>query len=466
MLNIDKNSAVPVYEQIYRQLKEQIIEGELPSGSRLSATRTLAADYHISRNTVLTAYQQLESEGFIYSKVGSGFYVEDLPEIDNSAARETIQSETEDEDHDVRYDFRYGNIEPNIYGTRSFRKALKDALSELELKTSLSDSDPRGYLSLRQALAEHLLKVRGVVASVDQIIITCGHHYSLKMISEFFPREEYRFIMEEPGHQDTREVFLSAGYHIDPIRLDENGIQVNRLSRTRKALAYVTPSHQFPLGYILPFSRRIKLLEWAEETDSYIIEDDYDSELRYKERPIPSLHSLDRNDRVIYLGSFSKSLSPDLRISYIVFPRKMKIEQLAVHPLLNSSSPALIQLTLEKYLRSGEYLKRINQVRNSFRRKHNLIIDFLKKNYPEQIKIYGSGGGTHFILELDTKMSQKQLIERFRKNDVGVYPTKGFWADQTQSHENRIMIGYAGIPEDQIEEYLERLKTVIDEVFS
>ena len=462
MLKLDKNSNTPVYLQIYQQLKDQIISGELKTGERLKATRILSEEYHLSRNTVLSAYQQLESEGFVRSVIGSGFYVEDLPEYRGNKPVEIPFRSKENDQKECTYDFRYGSIEPNVYRSRSFRKALKEAMEKLENRDSLSDGDPQGTYGLREAICEHLREVRGVNASAEQIIITSGHHYSISLLQKLIPAKIRDLLIEDPGHRDSRAVFEEAGYRIVPIPLDDNGIIVEKVMSHRNSIAYVTPSHQFPLGMILPIARRLQLLKWAKESDSYIIEDDYDSELRYREQPVDALFSLDENERVIYLGSFSKSLSPDLRVSYIVLPGSFPLSSIHEH-LPSSSSSLLVQMTLENYLRSGEYRKRIARVRNLLRKKHTMIIESLRDHYGDDTEIFGIGGGTHFVLRFPTDKSQKEIISFFRERDIAVYPTEDCYC-QKKEDDPSILIGYSGIPLDRLQEYLEHFTQALDEL--
>ena len=467
MLKIDKTSRTPVYIQIYEELKRQIISGEKKAGERLSATRSLSEDYHISRNTVLSAYQQLESEGFIYSRIGSGYYVEELPEIVDRKKTESTLKNRKEEPREYLYDFRYGSIEPNVYRTRGFRRALRDAMNELEDIDVLRDPDPKGLYELREAIADHLREVRGIEADAGQIVVTGGHHYSLKLLCELFPEGYESLALEDPGHRDTREVFMKAGYRILPIPLDENGMKVDRIREYRKILAYVTPSHQFPLGAILPVGRRFQLLQWANDSDSFLIEDDYDSELRYRERPVPSLYSLDFRGRVIYLGSFSKSLSPDLRVSYIVFPRNFDLRVLNDRTLFGCGTSLLIQLTLKEYLQSSEYRRRISRIRKILRKKHNAIVDFLSENYKDKkIKVFGTGGGTHFVIRLDSALSSKEILTVFREEGVNVYPIDEYCFDKSTDLSGTFMIGYSGIPLSSLEDALLHLKKGIDRILT
>ena len=462
MLKIDKTSKTPVYIQIYEELKRQIISGEKKAGERLNATRALSEDYHISRNTVLAAYQQLESEGFIYSRIGSGYYVEEIPELSGKKRTEDALRGRKQEKMKYLYDFRYGSIEPNVYRTRGFRKALKDAINQIEDYDALRDPDPKGLYELRQAIADHLREVRGIEADVRQIVVTGGHHYSLKLLCELFPEGYRSLALEDPGHRDTREVFMKAGYQIFPIPLDENGMKVEQVIRHEKILAYVTPSHQFPLGAILPVGRRFQLLKWANDSESFLIEDDYDSELRFKERPVPSLYSLDYRGRVIYLGSFSKSLSPDLRVSYIVFPRNFDLRILEDRAMFSSGTSLLIQLILKEYLQSSEYRKRISRIRKILRKKHNAIIGFLNERYGERIRIYGIGGGTHFVLKPDTDRSSTEILNIFHEEGVNVYPIDEYCFNRNDDLSGMFMIGYSGIPLSSLDDALLHLQKGID----
>ena len=462
MLKIDRNDEDPIYLQIYRQFREQIILGQLKTGERLPATRMLSEEYHLSRNTILSAYQQLESEGFIRSTIGSGFYVEELPSFSlNTEEKSPPQKKMSKEGH-YMYDFRYGALEPNLYRNTGFRRCLKEAMNELENRESLSNADPGGVYGLRQAISDYLYEVRDMQVSPEQVFITGGHHYSISLLQKLLPEEIHTLYMEDPGHEDSSDIFMQAGYVIKPVRVDDNGMIIDQIGKEENAIAYVTPSHQFPLGAILPIGRRLQLLRWAKEYHNYIIEDDYDAELRYREQPIPSLYSLDRGESVIYLGSFSKSLSPDLRISYVVLPSDLDYEKISRQILISSPASALIQLTIERFIRSGLYRSRIAKIRNLLRKKHNRIISFFHENYENRIILYGIGGGTHFVLSLPTERSQEEILAHFHERDIAVYPTKDYFHDQDKAPENMILIGYSGIPLQKLEEYLLHIKQSID----
>ena len=464
MLKIDHSAAEPIYMQICRQLKKQIISGELKTGERLKATRALCEEYHLSRNTVLSAYQQLESEGYVRSRIGSGFYVEELPGYEKAKEDTNLSFKKREKKKTCRYDFRYGALEPNLYSTSGFRRALKEATDELSNKESFFNEEASGLYGLREAICQYLFESRDMRVSPDQVLITGGHHYSISLLLKILPKSYQTLFMEEPGHDDSSATFLQAGYQLIPIEVDEGGMKVDLLSEKKRSIVYVTPSHQFPMGAILPIARRLQLISFAKKTHSYIIEDDYDASLRYKERPIPSLFSLDASDCVIYLGSFSKSLSPDLRISYIVLPAGFDRFSLQENLLISSPASALIQLCIEKYIRSGQYKTRVNKVRNLLKKKHNAILSFLEENYGDRIKVYGSGGGTHFVLKLPVDKKQEDILSFFEARNIRLYPMKDYYIQKDKAEENMVLLGYSGIPLTRLEDHLGQLKKALDEL--
>ena len=259
MLLIDKESSKNLYTQLYEGLKQQILSGELPTGFILPATRKMAQEYELSRNTVITAYRQLEVEGYIYSTQGSGFYVESLPP-QPCEQQENEKIEPAKKDRAPHYDFRYGGIDRNIYRNRAFRHSLNNALADRENCSSLLYEAPEGLLILRQQLCQYLKRFRGVRCHPEQVIITSGHHHSLSLIAQFLPPQEYEFAMENPGYRGTRDVFSHQGYAMHYIPIGPQGIELSPLRRLPPSLISITPSHQFPMGSVLPIKKRLQLL--------------------------------------------------------------------------------------------------------------------------------------------------------------------------------------------------------------
>ena len=463
MITLDRASPISLYEQLYRELKKAIISGELPPGKQLPSTRALALQYDISRNTVNTAYSQLLVEGFITSRPGSGFYVEKIP-LPVTLNQTTPSAIPEAQSPSCTYDF-YGSLDVNIYRNRAFRQAMSRAWNNMEKRNSIPYEPAAGSLHLREAITHMLHSSRGVVATPDQIILTSGHYYSLFLLTAFFSSSHYSLILEDPGYPAVRDIFQKENFSIHAIPAGKTGIDTAPLHQYTNALLYITPSHQYPLGSILPIKKRMEILNWAVQTNSYIIENDYDSELHYRDMPIPSLQSIDSNHRVIYLGTFSKSISPDIRASYLVMPENFPLHLKERFPRISASLPQLMEETLAYYLESDAWEKHLNIIRSHFRKKHDAIIAFLKKHFGEKITIHGIGGGVHFVLELKSCLSVEQMIAILNTESVQVYNPAMFWSHPEQAPKHMLLMGYGGIPEDELPDYLEALRKGLNKIF-
>lgn len=464
MISIDKNSKISLYKQLYMQLKEQILTGKLIAGQKLPATRELASDLMLGRNTVIAAYDQLQLEGFVKSVTGSGYYVEQI-DLQNSIfldmpSRIVSFSPSISTTH-YKYDFQYGDLDYNCYQTKTWRKCVLEAFDQIALQSKISYTEHKGNLQLRKGLADYLHLSRGVKCTSDQIVITSGHQHSLEIIAHIFSNKDWHFAMENPGYNGTRIVFERNNHKIIPIPLESDGIMMSVLEDIHNALLYITPSHQFPMGSVLPITKRLSLLDWADQNNSYIIEDDYDSELRYNTLPIPSLQSIDHYNRTIYLGTFSKSLSPDLRIAFLVLPEPLMTLYNAKYQLANCSVPSFLQIALANFIGSGDYQKHINSLRAHYRKKNNLILTYLQKTFPPCVKIQGTSAGLHFILTLDTSLNQQELISRFAESQIHVYATDIYWINQPVCPKNQILIGFSSIPTTDIPESIEKLSEVL-----
>lgn len=270
--------------------------------------------------------------------------------------------------------------------------------------------------------------------------------------------------MEEPGYDGTRIVMQQYGFSPIPIPLEHDGISVAETGRLSHVLLYITPSHQFPMGSVLPIAKRLELLQWAAKSGSYILEDDYDSELRYHSLPIPSLQSIDNNERTIYMGTFSKSLSPDLRIAYLVLPRPLLGIYRTVFSHANCSVSSLLQYALAQFFHSGEYQRHINAMRTHYQKKHDYILNYFKENLSDQAVLSGSDAGLHFILTLQTGFGSATLIEEFIRNRIKVYPLSPFWNDQSNCLPNQFLLGYGSIPLTELPLAMSAIRAGIEQI--
>lgn len=467
MIIVDKKSKIPLYEQLYQQLKEQVLTGKLSANQKLPTTRELAADFMVSRNTVINAYSQLEVEGFIKSIGGSGHYVEQLNFVTPfsiNPAHDSAKEIVHTENIHYKYDFQYGDLDYNCYKIKSWRKCITDAFDKISLQPRLSYSAPQGLQDLRKAISNYLYISRGVKCSSEQIVITSGHQYSLSIIANIFSSDKWLFAMEEPGYDGTRIILKQNNYTTIPIPIENDGIKVHELQQLKNTLLYITPSHQFPMGSVLSIAKRLAILNWAENNNGYIIEDDYDSELRYNTLPIPSLQSIDSNNRTIYLGTFSKSLSPDLRIAFLVLPETLMPIYRVKYQRVHCSVPSFLQIALTDFILSGNYQKHINTLRTHFRKKNHLIIRLLQENNLSNITLHGTDAGLHIILSINTDLGQQAIIDKFAENNICVYPTNKYWINKCQCPENQILVGFSSIPTKDISKGMELFINTLNDI--
>ena len=323
MISLDKKSNVPLYTQIYDRIRELIVSGELPADSKLTAVRVMAGNLGVSKNTVETAYKQLLSEGFIRAEAGSGYYVEDIRSdlmySDSRMEHPNIHSNVEN----IKYDFRYSCIEAENFPWKKWKHYLVEAISDMEYQDYVSYEACKGNVELRENLRNYLSKNRGVMCDAKQLVVCSGTQHAAEIVAGILGGKGVDVAFEEPGFYTTRNIFKRSGCNVIPISVTERGINIEELNKTKAKLVYVTPSRQMPTGYTMPKSKRLELLKWAEENDAYIFEDDYDSEFRYGSIPVPSIQSMDKSDRVIYVGTFSKILVPSFRMAYFVLPKKL-----------------------------------------------------------------------------------------------------------------------------------------------
>ena len=424
MISIDKASDKSLYEQLYEQMKSEILNEHYAAGEKLPATRQLAAEHKLSRNTVVSAYNQLELEGYIRSVTGSGYYVENISAFSpDKKPRQShnIQHSSRQSGKTFDYTFSYGNLDYNCYHSRAWRKCLMNAWDMISMADTASYQMSQGSYTLRSLITEYLYMSRGVNCTPEQIILTSGHQRSIDIITHIFSPSDYSFAIEDPGYNGTWEIVSQSPFRIIPIPLENDGVSIDHIQRLRDTLLYVTPSHQFPMGSILPISKRLELIEWAAQSGSYIIEDDYDSELRYQSRPIPSLQSIDNSDHTIYLGTFSKSMSPDLRISYMVLPADLMKAYESSYSHTNCTVPTVLQLALIEFIQSGNYQRHIGAMKN---------------HYKKKVK--------------NSKLTQTELISAFEQKGIRIFSTEPFWIRKNLCPENQLLFGFSAIPYEKL----------------
>jgi len=460
LIYIDNNSPTPIYEQIYTYLRKEILSGSLEFGDKLPATRKLADELSVGRNTVDKAYQQLVAEGYVTAIVGSGFTVNKItPDFLNSHREDfhTYTDEPKKQPLSIRYDFAYVALDNCIFPHKQWRKCINNALTIMESYSCINYPSRQGELSLRQSISRYLQRSRGVSCNASQVIITCGHQHSMEIIANMFATSSKRFATEDPGYTGVRVVFQNHNYQLVPVAVEKDGVSIDSIQDLSIDLLYLTPSHQFPTGAVLSIAKRQKLLQWAFTTNTYLIEDDYDSELRYDTNPIPSLQSLDIHDRTIYSGTFSKSLSPAMRVAYLVLPHSLMDKYNRYYHRYNSPVSLLHQIALSDFISSGNYEKHINRLRTFYRKRQNAFLAALHEVFGNTAIISGEGAGLHILLTLKSSLSQDVLIKRAETIGIRVYPTAANYMNPKDCPHSQVLLGFATIPSYKFKVILEEL---------
>jgi GntR family transcriptional regulator/MocR family aminotransferase len=466
---LDEHSNTPLYVQLYDSIKNEIVSGRLAEHTALPSVRRMADFLAISTTPVEMAYDQLLAEGFIASKPRSGYLVQKLPDpymqlgggqTDSSAWRETRKYPARDTTV-YTYDFHLSKNDFTCFPFTIWRR-LSNQLLRLEQKDLLFYGDPQGERGLRQEIARYLHQFRGVTCSPEQIVIGAGSHVLLTFLGLLLREDAAEIGVENPGYPLISATFQQHGYQVVPISLEEDGIRIGELYESGVRLVYVTPSHQFPRGMMMPVAKRLQLLEWAAQVNGYIIEDDYDGEFRYHGRPAPSLQGLLPQTRVVYMGGFSKSLAPAIRINYMVLPEILldRYHKLEYEALFEQSSSPILQKTLQLFMARGYWEKHVRKMRNVYRKKHDLLVETVEETFQEKGEIIGKGAGLHVLLKVHSPCSERELIEKAKRAGIRMSSASFTWMKPPEEERKEFFIGFGGVPLDQIEKGIRELHKV------
>lgn len=444
-----------LYMQLYEAIRQEIVCGKLEKNSKLPSLRTLMSQYQVSKNTVITAYYQLETEGYIRSIPKSGFYVNEIENLlitNNSKIKyqKTIQKK-------YQYDFGIDGVDTTGFPFAKFKKIFGDIMLS-ENDELLSSAEPKGDFQLRNEISKYLNISRGLNTTANDLIISAGTEHLFNFIKKLFPQNSiYGF--ENPGYAWGNRFFYNDLKHAIPINLDNEGINIAELDRYNIDICLTTPAHQFPTGTTMSIDRRIKLLNRAVKTNSYIIEDDYDSEFKYKGKPIPALKSMDLHDRVIYMGTFSKCLSPALRISYMVLPKEIMKKYDIYFTGYSSSCSTFIQKTLAEFMKQGYFEKHINKMRTIYGKKYEICENLLSK-IPE-IEINTSESGNSFLLKISQLKNTNKFLEDCKKANIRIQTVDEFSYKKIAKPE--FLFGFAKIKTEDITNGINLLKKLIEQ---
>jgi len=488
LIQIDNDISVPLYRQIYEQLRHAIITGLLQHQTALPPSRVLAEQLGISRTVVLEAYSQLQSEGFILSQQGAKTCVNAPPKPIITPAPKacgTYNVELNSKVHGLMQradlplwaasnngqprpliDFKHGIPAWDQFPMGQWAKCLSEACRQ-STPEQLTYAAAEGSISLRTAIAALLRHTRSLHADPDHIIITTGATQALDILTRVLLQEGDQVIVEDPSHTVLRDLFAYSGAEVVPVPVDRDGLCVDQINErtTGKAklpkLIYVTPSHQFPVGVTLSLARRLQLLEWASAHHALIVEDDYDSEFRYEGNKQSSLAGLLPAGNVIYVGSFSKSLFPSLRIGYVVLPAYLKPAFMAVKWITDRLSPVLEQEALARFITTGKYARHIHKMSTIYAARRACLVDALKQAFGKRVTIHGAEAGLHLMVELETELEVQHIQRVSLAGGIQIYPATEYFALQKPARPT-FMLGYANLTEDQIKHGINILSQAVN----
>lgn len=456
-IHLQPSSKVPLYEQIYVYIKQNIQDGHIKSGERLPSTRTLCRHLEVSRSTVELAYEQLLSEGYVEAKPCRGYFVAEIEGVYRLRPESPWNDiEEEPEEKTYRYDFTPNGVDLDSFPYNTWRKLSKECLMG-DCEELFRLGHPQGEAGLRSVICTYLHQARGVNCSPEQIVVGAGNDYLLMVLATVIG-VKHRVAFENPTYRREYRLFQNMSCEVCTVDMDEYGMSVSELKRSGADIAFVMPSHQYPLGIVMPVKRRLELMAWARQGEGrYIIEDDYDSEFRYKGKPIPALQGYDHHEKVIYIGTFSRSVAPSIRISYMVLPRPLLQQYREKSGFLNSTVSKADQMLLQRFIEGGYYERHLNKMRAIYKGRHDMLLGCLK-GLRGQFDISGEYAGVHLLLHGKRNQTEEELIARASERDVKVYGLSEYYVEPRPEQAATILLGYANMPEEQIKEAVQILQ--------
>ena len=464
-VNLQLNGDESLYSQIYKGVRDEIRSGAMLPGEKLPSARNLSSCLQVSRTTVDEAYAQLVSEGYVEAKAKRGYFVCDLDGI------YTIGSDMHDSadpaaiyDHEKKaipsewlYDFSPMRTDMSEFPYATWKKIMRGIMVDARSSMFMM-GDPKGDIELRNTISRYLHGSRGVACKPEQIVIGAGNDYLQMMLAKILG-DGRKVAMENPSYQRACRMFMSLGCTVVPVDTDANGMMPDMLRTSGADIAYLMPAHQFPMGIVMPASRRAEMLKWSQESDDrYIVEDDYDSEFRYRGNPVPSLQGLDRYGKVIYIGTFSKSIAPAIRISYMVLPEELLSVYEEKCGFYTSTVSRIDQAILNEFISAGYFERYLNKMRKRYKQKHDEMISGLR-GFENDFELSGENAGLHMVLTDRRGRTEEELINSAASAGIKVYGNmENYIASPAARVPARILLGYAPLSTDDIADGLKILR--------
>ncbi len=476
---------IPLYRMIYEAIRKAILSGEYASKTRLPATRNLALQLGVSRLTVVNAYEQLFSEGYLEGKIGSGTFVaNELPE--NLLQTKKTQNKVPSEKTKV-LDLRLSDFGKQLESLKNIRGCsqatfipFQNGLTAVDefpfeiwsriankvirnpTKNLLGYGESQGFLPLREAIAAHLKSARSVNCTAEQIIITSGAQQALDLTARIFLSETDAILTENPCYLEARNSFAATGAKVVAVDVDNEGFNSAKIPKSGEnaKLVYVTPSHQYPLGHTMSLPRRLELLDWAKSHNSWIIEDDYNSEFRYAGRPLASLQGLDKHGRVIYVGTFSKTIFPSLRIGCAVVPLELVDVFTAARALTDVHSPLLEQAILAEFISEGHFARHIRRMRTLYEWRQEILVSECEKQLSGLLEVKKADAGMHLVGWLPEGVDDQLIAEKASKIGLKISPISSY--SQTKMPRGGFVLGYTAFDETQIKNSVAKIRKLLE----
>ena len=454
---LQKHSGRSLYEQLYRAIKADILSGALGPGEKLPSKRMLANHLEVSVITVKTAYEQLTAEGYIFGVEKKGYFVSPVERLNGAAAAPAAIAPPPEQHWYL--DFAASSTAEEQFPFSTWAKLMRRTI--LEQDTGLLRPTPStGVAELRRAIAATLYQFRGLAVDPEQIIVGAGTEFLYSLLVQLLGRDKV-YAVEDPGYRKIAKVYQSSGVALRTLPLDGSGLSADALRRSDADVVHISPSHHYPTGIVMPISRRQELLRWAGEREGrYILEDDYDSEFRFVGRPIPTMMAIDHAERVIYLNTFSKTIAPSIRISYMVLPPHLLSEYRARLGFYASTVSSFEQYTLAQFLAQGRYEQHLSRMRKHYHQKRDAVIrcfDALRATITEQ------DAGLHFLVDLATDLPDDVLRRRAAAQGIRLAFLADYYADPAAAPSHVLVVNYAGIDLHRLPTALERLSHCMEE---
>ena len=453
---LSHNRKIPLYAQLYEAIRADILSGRLPGGEKLPSKRALAEHLSLSKITVETAYAQLLDEGYLTSRERSGYFVAHMPLLAKAPASAIPAPAKAPEPEPAQ------NAAAELFPFSVWARLMRSVILD-EGQYLLHPVPNAGLLSLRQAIAAELARQRGLLVQPEQILIGAGTEYFYALLAQFLGRGQ-RFAMEDPCHRTLAQVYARSGAEVVPVSMDESGILVPELEASGAQIVHLSPSHQYPTGTVMPITRRQELLAWMERADGrYLIEDDYDSEFRFSGRPIPTLQSLDTKGRVIYLNTFSKTIAPALRISYMILPQALLELWQRTMGFYSCAVPSFEQLTLTRFLDGGYFERHVSRMKKHYKTLCQSLLEVLvQPEFTKLCSVRQAVAGLHFLLEFHTKERGTELRAALEQAGFSAPLLSEFYLRESpQAAARCAVVQYSGLRAEQFACGMKKLAAIL-----